>query len=226
MPGKRRGVGGTPSATRGLLVWIPGEGMLVRCRILWVVTRIEGCTLTFRELLLTLMLGLWSIGQVAGATESKVAPGSFEAGLEIYDAANAAGDPFHEGYKQALAIWEPLASAGHPGALYHVGLLYYLGPGRITVNQAKGHALIRKAANGGYGTAQGLLGFMSEKGDGLIQNRGPDIALRWYMLGAHHRHCASLRRIIKAYEIGDLGLKIDSVAAERWSQRLEGCTKR
>ena len=190
------------------------------------MTRVEGHKLKLRNTLLVLALCLGSVVHPAAAADSKPASGSFEAGLAIYDAANAAGDPFHEGYKQALAIWEPLVAAGHTGALYHVGLLYYLGPGRITVDQARGHALIREAANGGYGTAQGLLGFMSEKGDGLMQNRGPDIALRWYMLGAHNRHCASLRRIIKAYQAGELGLQVDEIAAERWSQRLEGCRKR
>ena len=46
--------------------------------------------------------------------------GTVDEGLEAYNAEN---------YKQALAIWEPLAKNGDPEAQYYIGYLYQTGTG-------------------------------------------------------------------------------------------------
>ena len=159
-------------------------------------------------------------------TKSPSSANAYAAGLEAYDSAVASKELFHPGYKQALAIWEPLVGSGHLGARYHVGILYYFGAGGVTIDQVKGFGMIRRAAEDGYPTAQAFLGLLSENGDGMFQKRGTDEALKWYSLAAEAGQCAGLKRMAKAYDDGELGVTKDAAKATALRARLPDCQKR
>lgn len=159
-------------------------------------------------------------------TKADAGAGTYEAGMQAYDEAVASKELFHPGYKQALAIWEPLSDSGHLGARYHVGILYYFGAGGVTIDQVKGFSLIRRAAEDGYPTAQAFLGLLSENGDGMFQKRGEDEALKWYSLAADAGQCAGLKRMAQAYQAGELGVAKDPAKASALQARLPGCQRR
>jgi TPR repeat protein len=163
---------------------------------------------------------------VPAFAQADAASAQFEAGLKHYDAASASKEPFHEGYKKALEIWKPVAEEGHPAARYHVGMLYYLGAGGITVDQVLGFAMIRRVAEEGYPTAQAFLGFLSENGDGLFQNKGDERVVNWYGKAAEGGHCYAIKRMAKAYGNGELGLAKDPAKVEELKSRLPTCVKR
>ena len=162
----------------------------------------------------------------ASNTALQLAPPDFEAGLVFYDKAVTSREPFHEGFKQAYVVWEPLADAGHPGAQYHLGLLHYLGAGGVTVDQPVGIGLIKSSAESGYGTAQAFLGLLAEHGDGTAFLHRDDVAIEWYTKAAESGSCAGVKRISHAFANGELGLTKSSEEAERWRGRIATCTKR
>ena len=163
---------------------------------------------------------------IGSAGAQSPASGKLEEGLNAYDEAIASKEPFHPGYKRALAAWEPLAQAGDLVAQYHVGLLYYFGAGGITIDQVKGIQLIKGAAQAGYPTAQAFMGLMSENGDGMFTKRGEPEALGWYLRAADGGQCAGVKRMVKAYENGELGLVKNPEIAKELTERLERCTRR
>jgi len=136
------------------------------------------------------------------------------------------GELDHPGYREALALWEPFARSGHPGASYHVGLLHYFGAGGVSFDQPKGIGLIRSAARQGYPTAQSFLGLLAEQGDGVAVRRSDEEALDWYRKAAAQDQCAAVRRLARAYEQGELGLERAPEQAEQWGRRVAGCRRR
>lgn len=170
-----------------------------------------------------LAVGLLLSAVTAGAP---AAPASFEDGLAAYDRAVESGDPAHPGYQEAFTIWLPLVEAGHPGATYHVGMLRYFGAGGVPIDQAEGIRLIRSAADEGYPTAEAFLGLLAEQGDGTVVRRSEKDALAWYRKAAAQLQCAAVRRIARAYRLGELGLEADPEQTEIWTGHLAGCRRR
>ena len=94
--------------------------------------------------------------------------GEFEDGVD----AAAGGD-----YQTALALWQPLAEAGHVDAQFNLGLMYDSGTG-VPRNLETAASWYRRAAEAGDRTAQSYLGEMYAKGQGVEQSF--EQAAEWY----------------------------------------------
>jgi TPR repeat protein len=98
-----------------------------------------------------------------------------------------AGAGFQEGltafyrfdYETALEEWIPLAEAGHPGAQYQLGIMYYRGEG-VAQDYEQAAAWYRGAAEQGDAEAQLNLGLMYAQGLGM--RRDYVQAYKWFDL--------------------------------------------
>ena len=150
----------------------------------------------------------------------------YRSALALYDEAVAADDAKHPGYGRARAAWKRLAAADSPGAVYHLGILHLYGLGGATFDQVRALGLIQDAARNGFPPAQTFMGLLAEDGDGSMVLADDGLALDWYLHGARGGHCAAVRRIVRAYERGELGVAPDTSEAATWRTRLDGCRKR
>lgn len=148
---------------------------------------------------------------------------TFEEGLAAYQAAMASKDMHDPGYAKAFSIWTKLAASGDAAATYHLGVLYLYGLGGAEFDQMHAFALIRAAAEGGYPQAESYMGLMSERGDGLFTLSDPEQALQWYEKAEAAGHCYSVRRLARAHERGELGLKTDPEAARALRAQRPQC---
>ncbi|MCP5150330.1 MAG: sel1 repeat family protein [Ectothiorhodospiraceae bacterium] len=151
---------------------------------------------------------------------------TYDEALAVFDEARQSGEQTHPGYAKALAAFQPLADGGDARAQYHVGVMHLYGLGGAEFDQWIGMQWIKRAAEGGYHTAQSFMGLMVEKGDGTMTLLGDDHALEWYRKGAEGGHCVAVRRLVRAYEQGELGLAKDPAQADTWRTRLESCSSR
>ena len=149
----------------------------------------------------------------------------FEQAKASFAAASGTRDGNHEGYVRAYAIWSELAAEGDTRALYHIGIMNMYGLGGAEFDQLTAIRNVRAAADDGYPMAQSFMGFMVERSDGLMVERGDEAALGWWRKGAEGNHCAAVRRMARAYENGELGLAADPVQAAQWNARQENCVK-
>ena len=172
-----------------------------------------------RALWYALLLGL-AVAPAVSAAET------FEEAMVIYDAAAASGKEDHPGYAKARKTFVELASRGHAGAKYHLGLLYYFGIGGVVWEPWKARDLIRAAADDSYGVAQSWLGFNYERGDTDVYMNDPKLARQWWERGAASSHCTAIRRMAQAYAMGELGVKKDDARADELKARLPTCRKR
>ena len=85
------------------------------------------------------------------------AQAGFDDGLKAY---------YRLDYQTALALWQPLAEAGHHGAQYQVGVLYYRGEG-VEQDYRQAAAWFRRAAEAGDADAQFTLASMYSEGRGV-----------------------------------------------------------
>lgn len=148
------------------------------------------------------------------------------AALAVYDEAVASEDPKHPGYKRAREAWEPLAAAGDPASIYHLGMLRLFGLGGASFDQLEAVLMIERAAEHRYPPAQTFMGLLAERGDGSIVAADGKLALEWYTHGALGGHCAAVRRLVQAYEQAELGVVADAGKADEWRARLDGCRRR
>ena len=148
------------------------------------------------------------------------------AALAAYDEAVASRDPEHPGYAAAREAWAPLAAGGDPASTYHLGLLHMFGLGGASFDQLKAVRLIEAAAERRYPPAQTFMGLLAERGEGMMVAADESLALAWYTHGAQGGHCAAVRRLVRAYQEGELGVAPDAGAADDWRARLDGCRKR
>lgn len=148
------------------------------------------------------------------------------AALAAYDEAVASRDPKHPGYAAARAAWEPLADGGDPASAYHLGMLHMFGLGGASFDQLQAVRLIEAAAKSRYPPAQTFMGLLAERGQGLMVAVDESLALAWYTHGARGGHCAAVRRLVRAYGEGELGVAPDAGTADDWRARLDGCRKR
>ena len=165
-------------------------------------------------------------------SEDAVAPVSAEvreahrAALAAYDEAVATQDPKHPGFSRAREAWEPLAAGGDPASIYHLGMLHMFGLGGADFDQLVAVRLIERAAENRYPPAQTFMALLAERGEGIMVAADETLALEWYTHGARGGHCAAVRRLVQAYENGELGVAVDAGKADEWRSRLAGCRKR
>ena len=148
------------------------------------------------------------------------------AALAVYDEAVASKDPKHPGFKRAREAWEPLAAGGDAASIYHLGMLHLFGLGEAVFDQLDAVRMIETAAAHRYPPAQTFMGLLAERGNGIIVPADENVALEWYTHGAHGGHCASVRRMVRAFEQAELGVTADAGKADEWRARLDGCRKR
>ena len=165
-------------------------------------------------------------------SEADVAPVAPEvrkkhrAALAVYDEAVASKDPKHAGFRQAREAWEPLAAGGDPASSFHLAMLHMFGLGGADFDQVAALRLIEAAAEHRYAPAQTFMGLLAERGDGTMVVTHEGLALEWYTHGARGGHCAAVRRMVRAFEEGELGVAPDAGKADEWRARLDGCRKR
>lgn len=150
----------------------------------------------------------------------------YRSALAAFDEATASGDPDHPGFGRAREAWTRLAAGGSAGAAYHLGVLHLYGMGGAAFDQVRAVRLIQEAARNGFPPAQTFLGLLAERGDGTMVLADERLALDWYTHGARGGHCAAVRRLVDAYERGELGAAAAASEAAGWRARLDGCRRR
>ena len=119
----------------------------------------------------------------------------------------------HPGFDQAFQVLVPLAEQGNVEAMYYVSQLYYLGVGGAKRDADKARQLIVDSASKGYAVAQRQLAYNYERGIyGRIDNAE-----------AESGSCLAIRRLIKAYSNGELGLKSDAEKTGSLEKKLGAC---
>ena len=162
------------------------------------------------------------------------ADGSYEEGLALYDEAAALRPADDETfaraqdlYGQAYAIWIAVPESERPPAMrYHLAMLYYLGAGDVKINQPLAMEMFEAAAAEGYPLADAFIGFLHERGDGMMVSNNQELALERYERAAAGNNCAALKRLAAAYRDGDLGLRADAPRAEAYAARIPDCVRR
>ena len=171
---------------------------------------------------ITLLAALFGFQQQVSANDDA----RFAEAHAAFDEAKNTRDPNHEAFKRAFDIWNELKSAGDKRANYHVGMMYMFGLGGVEMNQQMGVQNVRIAANADYPVAQSFMGFLIESGDGTFVVMGDQHAFSWWEKGAMGNHCAGVRRMIKAYTNGELGVSVDADKSAQWKAKLGTCSKR
>jgi TPR repeat protein len=150
----------------------------------------------------------------------------FAQALAAFDEASESADGKHEGFARAYAIWTELAQTGDTRANYHMGIMNMYGLGGAEFEQHVGIGNVRLAAENGYPIAQSLMGFLVERSDGTMVKTGDEVALSWWRKGAEGDHCTAVRRMVKVYQNGELGVAADPAKAAEWETRIATCLKR
>ncbi len=145
------------------------------------------------------------------------------AALTALSIATASADPFDDGtaayqrgdYAAALALWTPLANAGHERAGFRLGLMYDSGIG-VMRDDAEAGRWFRRSADKGAADAEFYVGLIYYMG------KGADVdyiqAAHWFELAADQGHAESLFMLGYLYENG-WGVRQDFAEAERWYNR-------
>lgn len=115
-------------------------------------------------------------------------------------------------YRAAFAIWQPLAEAGDPDALFNLGQVYRLGRG-VTVDIPKAIAHYRAAARRGHIAAMGNLGTLYYFAE--PPNRRRDEAIAWWRRAAERGYARAQYMLGVLYFNGDQ-VERDYVTAYAW----------
>ena len=151
----------------------------------------EGVRLIF----LVLVLALFSTSHVFAA--------SFKKGAAAYQA----GD-----YATARAEWQPLAEAGHTGALNNMALIYKKGLG-VPVDLKKAFNYFRKSARKGFVRAEYNLAGMYRTGKGTAKNSKK--AMKWMRRAAEHQ-MARAQYVTGNWYARGYGVRKDKIKALTW----------
>jgi TPR repeat protein len=134
---------------------------------------------------------------------SPAAAASIEAGVAAYQ---------QKKYDLAMKEWAPLADAGDPEGMYHLGVLYDKGRG-VKTDRKKAAELIRGAATKGYAPALTYAGMMFEKGRGFRQDY--ETARTMYGFAVERKHPYAFYRMGLLYEKGR-GVSVNPKKAAEW----------
>ena len=129
-------------------------------------------------------------------------------------------------YEAALAEFRPLVAAGHPGAEFMVGAMYFYGKGAPR-DDALAAAWFHKAARQGHGGAQLAYGSLHIRGLGVLQDFVK--AYMWLTLASESdidglRHQAVLLRAEAARMMARSEVERAQGLAQRWEPRSAGLT--
>jgi len=139
------------------------------------------------------------------------------------DEALQSGRVKHVGFDRAYKELTPLAEQGDAKAMFHVSILYYLGVGGAPRDAEKARELITDSAEKGYALAQYQLASNYEHG--VYGEADLNSALDWYTRAANAGMCGAIKRLVNAYDKGELGVPRDASKVAQWSKKAESCTE-
>lgn len=128
-------------------------------------------------------------------------------------------------YKEAIALWEPVAEKGNVDALVNMAQLYRLGLG-VEQDDAKAFELYEKAAQQGSDDAQVNVAFQLLMGKGVERNR--EEAAGWFAKAADQGNALAQYNLGLMYEKGigvaqdrDFATELYQVAANKGQTRAQ-----
>ncbi len=151
---------------------------------------------------------------------------SFDVAMKAWDEASASKSGNHPGWVFAENIIRPLAEKDDPAALHHLGILHFVGNGGADFNHHQAAQYIKAAAAQNYPPAHGFIGFQTETGDGVMFLKSDEKALESYRQAADGGHCGSIKRLVRAYTNGELGLTADPQKASALEAKIPNCMRR
>lgn len=124
---------------------------------------------------------------------------------------------------QALAHLRRAADQHSAAAAYHLGLLYRRGAPGVDADPSAAMRWLRVAAQANVLQAQFMLGQMLVAGEGGIAR--PLEARAWFEKAAEHDHPEANLELAMAHRRGDLGVKPDEAAADRYLMEAQHALK-
>jgi TPR repeat protein len=121
-------------------------------------------------------------------------------------------------YKQAYALWQPLAEQGDPDAQYNIGLLYMNGLG-VTKNDRTALLWFTRAGQQGLADAQYNAGVMFYLGKGVYPSN--KTAVQWWELAAAKGHANAENNLAAMYAFGSGVKKDPAKAIALWTAAAE-----
>ncbi|MFQ5954850.1 MAG: SPOR domain-containing protein [Kiloniellales bacterium] len=149
---------------------------------------------------------IWLVVGAALTPSHGTAAADFEAGVQAYDLGDVAA---------AMAIFRPLAEAGHAAAAYNLGIIYSRGDTGV-VDLEVAARWLRVAAERGLAAAQNRLGTMYFSGQGVTQDRAK--AAMWIRRAAAQDDPIAQENLAQMYLKG-AGVPQDYAEAEHWQRR-------
>ena len=119
---------------------------------------------------------------------------------------------------EAIIWYKKAVAQGHAEAFYGLGIMYAAGEG-VKPDEAKAFELFTQAANKGHAPSIRALVVTYEKGD-LGQPIDYELAVEWLQAGVEVNDLWAITRLARAYQRGELGLRIDNKQAGRLLQKL------
>ncbi len=125
-----------------------------------------------------------------------------------------------EADEEAVHWYRKAAENNDPAGLFGLGGMIAKGEG-IRKNPPMAGQLIEKAARLGHVPAMRTYAHALEHGQLGFEPRH-EAAARWYLEAARLDDATSIKRLERAYTLGQLGLPVDLEQAESWKHRLNG----
>jgi len=160
------------------------------------------------------ILGAWLAASGALAV---LADSRSDRAIELYEQTFGAETPDSTKAREALALWEELASED-PRAVFYLSAAYARGaPGIFERDEARSLDLLMEAAEKGFPQAQFSLAWQYESG--ALMPRDWKKALALYEKAAGEGHVFAISRLIRVYSQGELGVLPDDAKANYWRAR-------
>lgn len=116
----------------------------------------------------------------------------------------------------AVQYWEKASAAGHLKAMSDLAEVYLDGADGVPVNKARAIELYKKAADEGFGEAQGALGICYATGNGVPKNDYE--AFRWFSMAAEQGEEFTQKNLAICYRNGD-GTPVNKALAAQWFEK-------
>lgn len=121
---------------------------------------------------------------------------------------------------RAAAVHLRTAADRHvPAAAYHLGLLFRRGAAGVPVDLVAARRWLGEAAAAELPQAQFMLGQMLVAGEGGPAD--PEMARHWFERAAENDNAEANLELAMAYRRGDLGVRADANAADRYLMEAE-----
>ena len=116
----------------------------------------------------------------------------------------------------AVQYWEKASAAGHLKATSDLAGVYLDGADGVPMNKARAIELYKKAADAGFGEAQGSLGVCYATGNGVPKNDYE--AFRWFSMAAEQGEEFAQKNLAICYRNGE-GTPVNKALAAQWFEK-------